>query len=512
MKKTYLYATASLLFFAIFFLLSCDSQALSSETKKERAEHQEIKIDQINKLVASYAEYGEFNGAVLVANEGKILYQKAFGFANMELDVPNKTNTKFRIASITKQFTAMLIVQLVSENKLDLHKPISSYLPDYPKENGDKITLHHLLTHTSGIPNNYESAKPNREKQDMVIPDNFRAKDLVNEFSALPLEFNPGKKFSYCNAGYTLLGFIVEEITRKPYEQLLQERIFDPLQMKNSGFDKHRAIQKNRASGYFKSWGEYYNANYIDMSKVYAAGALYTTVEDLFLWDQALYTEQLVSKKYLDIIFTSHVEDAGYGGFYGYGWNIKNKSLGSSEDYVETIVHDGVIDGFCAIITRIPSSKSSVILLSNVRRAPLNTMTKAIMGIMYDKPYDLPKKSLAYALLDVINDEGIEKGIAFYESVKNNSTYYSYEDEMNIISYKLLTSNRAEMASEVLQLAIKEYPEAFNLYDSMGEIQRKLGNKTESIFYYKKSVTLNPKNENGIKMLKELGVDTENMN
>ncbi|MEM7374586.1 MAG: serine hydrolase [Bacteroidota bacterium] len=502
MKNPYVLSPVYQFLIILLFISSCSSQSTSSPQHNSLKAVEHNKSDELDKLIGTYADYGEFNGAVLVAEAGSILYQKGLGLANMEWDIANQTDTKFRIASISKQFTAMAIVQLVSENKLDLHAPISTYLPDYPQENGKKITIHHLLTHSSGIPNSYESAN------DKVIkPDNHSPAKLVAQFSALPLEFTPGETFSYCNAGYTVLGYILETVTNNPYEQVLRDRIFAPLNMKNTGFDKHRPLSKNRASGYFKNWGEYYNANYVDMSSVYAAGALYSTVEDLFLWDQALYSERLVPNKYLELIFHPHIADPDYGGQYGYGWSIKDKPIGNSSEQLQTIGHDGVIDGFCAIFTRIPSSKSSIILLSNIRRAPLNAMTKGIMGILYDQPYDFPTQSLAYSLLEAIEEKGSTEGVQFYKKNKKNKKYYLSEDEMNVVSYKLLQSNRGETAAEVLRLAIEAFPTAFNLYDSYGEVLRALGNKEEAINNYRKSVQLNPDNDNGIRMLKELGVE-----
>ena len=489
MKQSYLSLTICLLFYVICFSPSCIGQSNSQ-------------VDALSQLIDTYAEYGEFNGAVLVAEEDEILYKKGFGFANMEWDIKNQPDTKFRIGSITKQFTAMLIVQLCAENKLDIHAPISTYLPKYPKENGDRITIHHLLTHTSGIPDSYET--PNEKE---IRPDNQSPEKLVSQFWALPLEFTPGEKFSYCNAGYTLLGYMIEKISNQSYEQVLQDKILTPLKMKNTGFDKHRPILKNRASGYFKSWGEFYNANYIDMSVAYAAGALYSTVEDLFLWDQALYSDQLLSQNYMDLLFTQHIPDPDYQGYYGYGWSIQDKPLGNSGDQVQTIGHDGVIDGFCAVFTRIPSSKSSIILLSNVRRAPLNAMTKGIMGILYDKPYDMPKKSLAYSMLEVIDQKGIAEGLQYFKKNEGSDNYYLSEEEINVVSYKLLQSDRAKAAADVLKQGIEAFPNAFNLYDSYGEVLRTLGNIAGAIENYQISVQLNPANENGIKMLKELGVE-----
>lgn len=461
-------------------------------------------VNQLAQLIGTYEEYDQFNGAALVAHKGKILYSDGHGLANREWDILNDSVTKFRIGSITKQFTAMLIAQLAAEEVIDFHESISTYLPEYPQPHGDQITIHQLLTHTSGIPNTYPSPP-----KKFIRPDAQKPEALVQQFSHLPLEFSPGEKFSYCNAGYVVLGLIIERMTGLKYEEALQERIFDPLEMHNTGIDKHRALIPHRADGYFASYGDYYHANYVDMSGVYAAGALYSTVEDLFIWDQALYDDVLIPEKYRRFLFTGYIKDEDYGGKYGYGWTIANKPIGRSADSAETISHDGVIDGFCAIITRIPDTRSTVILLSNVRRAPLNAMTRGIMGILYGKEYDMPRKSLAYSLLDVIETEGMNKGLEFFAANKANDHYYLVEEEMNIVSYKFLQSDRAPEAERVLRVAIEEFPEAFNLYDSLGEVLRKLGRTEESIANYRKSLQLNPHNTNGRTMLLEMGVKIE---
>lgn len=487
----------------LIVLISCSGQL--DQTLQSSSSSNKVKA--IDTLVRAFAEFGEFNGAILVSNQGKVVYKKGFGYANMEWAISNDLDTKFRIGSVTKQFTAMLIMQLAAEEKLDIQATISTYLPEYPKANGERITIHQLLTHSSGIPNNYGSSKQRKDIPGKTIPDNYTPEDLVAAFSGLPLEFTPGEKFSYCNAGYTVLGLIIEKLTGQSYEEALKVRIFNPLGMKNSGFDKHRALIKNKASGHFRSWGVFYNANYVDMSRVYAAGGLYSTIEDLYRWNQALYTEKVLPKSYMDLIFTSHIADDGYGGFYGYGWNMVGKPMGNSGEKIPVIVHDGVIDGFCAIITRIPSTQSSIILLSNVRRAPLNAMTRSIMGIIHDKSYDFPRRSVAYSTLDVINKEGMEEAAAHFDAVKNDEGYFVDENEINSVSYKLLLTDRSDAAAEVLRLGITVFPEAFNLYDSYGEVLRTLGKEEASIANYKKSLELNPNNENAKRVLIEMGIE-----
>ena len=200
----------------------------------------QTKVEQLEELLSTYNEYGQFNGSVLVSDQGKVIYKKGFGMANMEWDIPNQPNTKHRLGSITKQFTAMLILQLVAEGKLDVQAPITTYLPDYPKASGDIITSHHLLTHTSGIPN--YTAFPKFMEDESRNP--YTPEEFVKTFADKPLDFTPGEKFSYSNSGYFLLGLLVEKLSGKSYEQMLQEKIFAPLNMKDTGYDNHGDILK----------------------------------------------------------------------------------------------------------------------------------------------------------------------------------------------------------------------------------------------------------------------------
>ena len=495
MKNSYLLSQVYFLIIIMFLSTSCNGQT-NSNTEKNAKSIEQTKIEKIDEIIRLYSENAGFNGSVLVAHNGKVIYKNGFGLANMEWNIPNETNTKFRIASVTKPFTAMLVMQLVAENKLDLQKPITTYLKDYPKENGSKITIHHLLTHSSGLKRDID-----KEQKQFHNP-----KQLVEKFENEPLLYEPGEKFEYSNAGYILLGYILETVTKKSYKDLLDENIFKPLNMSNSGYYRHRLLLENRSSGYRNNFIDYQNSNYRDFSNAYSAGAIYSTVEDMFLFDQAMYSEKILPKKYMDLILTKHIQ-ADFGGHYGYGLELAKKPIGNSSDMLETIGHSGTLPGYCAVYTRIPSSHSVIIFLSNTGRAYLNTMTTAITGILYDKPYDKPRKSIAKVLIDIIEKEGIDSGIQFFNKFKDNKNYYVKEQEMNIVSYKLLLSDRTKEASEVLKVAIEVFPNAFNLYDSYGEVLLILGEKEKAIWNYKKSVELNPNNHNGIRILKELEIE-----
>lgn len=463
----------------------------------------QTKTTQLDDLLNKYTEYGQFNGSVLVADHGKVIYKKGFGLANREWDIPNAPDTKHRLGSITKQFTAMLIMQLVAGGKLDLQATVSKYLPDYSNVNGDKITIHQLLNHTSGTPN-YTSF-PNFFKELSRNP--YTPTEMVRMYADSILDFTPGERFSYSNSGYITLGAIIEKVTGKSYEEVLQEKIFTPLKMNNSGYDHHNTILKKRAAGYEMKGSKPENAPYIDMSTPYAAGSMYSTVEDLFIWDQALYTEKLLPKKYRDMMYEKYVP--AFGQYYGYGWSVGYFPVGNTKDSTEIIGHGGGINGFNTLITRMPKEKSTIILLNNTGRAPLEDITIAINGILHGATYDLPKQSLANLVYKEIIDKDLKAGLAFYEKNKDSKEYSKSESEMNTMGYTLLQAGKKKEAEAIFKLNMEAFPKSANVYDSYAEALMEQGKNELAIANYKKSIELNPGNQNGIDMLKKLGVETE---
>jgi CubicO group peptidase (beta-lactamase class C family) len=454
--------------------------------------------ERVSQLVEKYVEYGQFNGSILVSQNGKIIYKKAFGMANIELKAPNETDTKYRLASVSKQFTAMLIMQLVQQGKVALTVPITTYLPDYPKEQGQKITLHHLLNHSSGIPN-FTSF---REYRDKIMRNPHTPQELVHLFDTLKLEFQPGERFNYSNSGYVLLGHIIEKVSGKTYEQCLKDQIFGPLKMNNSGFDHNDAILTKRAQGYEKVGNEFLNTSFIDMSVPFAAGSLYSTIEDLYLWDQALYTDVLLSAKLREQLFTNYFE--GKQGNYGYGWGIYALPSVRSAQTLTFTEHSGGINGFNTFISRVLNDKHCVILLSNTSGAPLAEISHAIAAILYERPFDMPKKSLAYALADVIRAQGLQTGLSKFKDMKNSGLYKMDEGEINAVGYDFMRDKQFKEAIGIFKLNVEAYPNSGNCYDSLGEAYMNNGDKQLAIENYKRSIELDPQNENGKKILAEL--------
>lgn len=332
--------------------------------------------DKANNLVDSYVRSDLFSGSILVARGDQLLFRKAFGLADREWDIPNTPQTKFRIGSVTKQFTATAILQLVERGQLKLDDPISKYYTNAPSF-WQKVTIQHLLTHTSGIPS-YTLLPDFRAK---IAKIDRTPKEIIDLTRDQPLEFEPGTAFAYDNTGYILLGYVIEKLSRHSYAQYLQKNIFGPLGMNNTGYDLKTTIIPHRASGYTYYNQRWENASYIAMSLPFAAGGLYSTVDDLLVWEQSL--SKVLSLASLQAMF------ADYGNGYGFGRFIRNQF----DRRLQT--HGGRINGFRANVDLYPDDKLTVIVLSNSDIAPVERIAHELAALQFGIAKTFPNEVLA---------------------------------------------------------------------------------------------------------------------
>lgn len=296
-----------------------------------------------------------FRGAVLVGIDGTIVFEKAYGFGDEEWGANNTVHTKFRIASLTKQFTAACILLLQERGRLNVHDPISRYLSGLPRA-WQAITIHQLLTHTSGIPNS-----TNRTENARIDRTGATPQQMIALVADKPLDFAPGTKWSYSNTGYFLLGMIVEKVSGQSYADFLRTNIFEPLEMKNSGYDRARDILKERASEYELIDGHIANADFIDMSVPFSAGGIYSTVDDMYSWNEALAKPgKLLSAESLKQMFREYPEATHEGQHYGYGVVISRLKFGRLLYY-----HGGGVEGFSSSLQRYPEDRVCIAILSN---------------------------------------------------------------------------------------------------------------------------------------------------
>jgi CubicO group peptidase (beta-lactamase class C family) len=333
------------------------------------------KFDEYMKAAAA----SSFTGSVLVSRDGKVLFAKGYGHANEEFAVPNATDTKFRLGSITKQFTAASILLLQERGKVSVSDPICKFLTNCPAA-WEPITVHHLLTHTSGIPS-YTDVKGPEEYRQLglmtVTPAGF-----VETFKSKPLEFAAGQRFKYDNSGYFLLGYLIELISSQSYEAFLKENIFGPLKMTNSGYDTHDRILRNRATGYSNRSGIRINSDYLDMTVPYAAGSLYSTVDDLTTWTEALFSGKLLNAKSLEAMLTVNL------GGYAYGVAV------SRMHNRRVVSHGGGINGFNTELARFPEDRVTIVVLRNAdygMPAP-GRIVQSLAAIVFGETYQLPSQ------------------------------------------------------------------------------------------------------------------------
>jgi CubicO group peptidase (beta-lactamase class C family) len=477
-----------ILFTSLLFILpSIFSQSAVGETQ--------AKSKKIDALMKHCHEFGMFNGAILVSEKGNIIYRNAFGDANKEKGEKLLPESAFYLASVSKQFTTMAIMMLKERGKLSFSDPLSKYFPAFP-DYADKVTIRHLMTHTSGVPDHY---RLNLYRTDLKNSDVLER--LVKQDT---LDFAPGEKYSYSNGGFVMLAMIAEKAADMPFHTFMKENIFDPLGMDHTlVFDESKPKIPNRAIGYNQT-GELDDYEILTTG----AGGMFSNVDDLYLWDQALYTEKLVSKETLEEAFTPTILNSGDVSDYGYGWGIK------IDGDKKVVAHSGSLGGYRSFLRRDLSTRSAHMILSNnggaLAMGPINT---AIENILAGEKYELPKIPFASKLRELMqeNEASVAAQLAKDFLEAQSDKYDSDEQGVNTLGYDYLGKNEYSKALAVFRLNIDLNPTSANTYDSMGEAYMKSGDTENAIFLYKKSVELNPNNTNGIQMLADMGVNTDDL-
>ena len=327
----------------------------------------------MDQIVQSYVADKKFMGSVLVARGGNVILDKGYGFADLEWTIPNSPSTKFRLGSITKQFTAASILLLEERGQLKIDDPVKQYLPDAPTA-WDKVTIYHLLTHTSGIPNFTSFPDYRLTEGTPTTPE-----QLVARFRDKPLNFQPGESSEYSNSGYVLLGYLIEKRSGQSYKDFVQQNIFTPLAMNDSGYDSTSAVIPRRASGYSPSANGLENARYIDMSIPCSAGGLYSTTGDLLRWEQALFGGKVISGASLGRMTTPFKDN--------YALGLAVRTLNGQK----VIDHSGGIEGFTTEMAYYPDDKLTVIVLGNLNGDAPGEIASKLASVAHGETVLLPQ-------------------------------------------------------------------------------------------------------------------------
>lgn len=449
-----------------------------------------------DELVQAFHDAGMFEGAILMASGDEVLYERAVGYANRSWRAPNRPDTRFPIASITKQFAAALIHQLAEERLVDLDATVSATLPGYPAAQGRRVTLRQLLTHTSGIPDFIRQPQWDEIRRDPTEP-----AALIPVFSGLPLEFEPGTGFRYSNSNYILLGLIVEHVTGRTFMQAMQERLLTPLGLNDTGHADGTRVVHRLAQGYIPSPDGFTPEAYMSPSFPFAAGMLYSTNRDLLRWTRALHrAEPFQTPETLEAMLTP-----GRGRATGYASGIENGRKGFGPDTLAVIRHGGSIGGFYTEARYLPEREWTVVGYANTL-GDIGGLADGLVRLRLGQEVELPRRPIGRVLGRVIEEEGIEAAVARYRTIAETTpdAYQMEEAELNALGYGYLGAGRLQIAIRLFRLNAEVFPTSWNVHDSLGEALATAGRTPEAILAYERSLELNPSSPSGAEALARL--------
>jgi CubicO group peptidase (beta-lactamase class C family) len=447
-------------------------------------------------IMQTYHNYNMFDGAVLVAKNGKIIYKDAFGLANREWNIPNTTDTKFMIGSVSKPLTAALMLIQVQKGLIGLDKTIEEYLPEFKNKPAAKATIRQLLGHKSGMPN-YDIIKdffPRISRRD------FTREDYIKIYMDSALSFTPDSGWAYSSWGYFTLGYIMERVTGKSYSQLMKDDIFSKLQMNNSGSYHHTQVVPKRATGYDYSFGGFTSADFRDQSNTMGTGDLYSTVEDLFKFHLSISNHTLLNKELTDAMLAPGKLEYNN---YGFGWFNRIFKY-TDTDSIKANFHLGMTEGFISFALRIPADNSFVVILCNSSPTDFFGITKSLIKVLYHKPVSI-KQPVHKKMETLISQVGAVKAVEEYKKMKTDTAHF-YIDwiSMNFLAQQLLTLKRNEEARVIAENNVVEFPDKDLVMVTMGNIYLALHQKEAAINYYKKALQINSGYEEAKSRLREL--------
>ncbi len=447
-------------------------------------------VARLDSLMDLFHNHNNFTGSVLVAKNGEILYAKGFGYANIEHRIENAPCMKYRIASISKQFTAMLILQKVSEGSMRLDATVAEYIPDYPQPQGDVITIHHLLSHTSGMPHyaGIPGFFPLYGRQF------FEHRDFVELFWDLELMWNPGERYSYSSFGYYLLGYILEEVSGKKFNDLLAERVLNPLQMYDSGIEDHRSIMMNRAEGYDFLLDGFIRAEFRDLSTALATGDMYTTPHDMVLWDAALREHSLLDSEHQELLFRPNLNG------YAYGWNVGYRTINNT-DSVYFQQHTGGTNGFTSIGTRLPEDGYYILVFCNTRPGEIRPIERNIVRILYGEEIDF-SRSITLATARILESEGLDPALEYLRlQLDTNGEPQTGLQHISTLGRDLLWLNRYGEAIAFFSLGTSLFPGSAQAEMMLGDAHRAAGQEEEAVKAYARALLINPQHRGSLQRL-----------
>lgn len=487
----------------LIILVALTSHSVAQD-RSVRIETESIK--KAKKYLSKLAKLG-YSGSVLVAIDGTPVISTGYGYANSEQKIKNSPRTVFDVGSITKQFTAAAILKLEADGKLSTDDRIAKYFPGLPADKSG-ITIHHLLRHSSGLPGGVGGDF-----------DEVSEKDFIEKVFGSPLRFPAGTRFSYSNVGYSLLALIIEKTSGKTYEEYLYQELWKPAGMEATGYSRPRFDDAAIAVGYTdrERWGKPTEKAWDGDSPflhLKGNGGILSTTEDLFKWDRALAGDKILSKEAKQKMYFPALRENETGrSHYGYGWDVFKTARGTTR-----VWHNGTNRVFYADLYRFIDEDVTIILMTNRAQIPFNSTGAAISRMLFEPSFDpnIPvvendaNRALTEQLISVAIESGSAAAIERYKKRPRQSDLL--ERLMIAKGYDLIDEKKLSEAIHVFALNVFAFPGSANGHDSLAEAYLEAGDKERAIINYKKSLLLDPDNENAREMLKRIEVTVTSPN
>jgi CubicO group peptidase (beta-lactamase class C family) len=477
------------LYGALFALLLASGAAASQN-----------KASQIDDLLQQYHELGQFSGAALVVNSGVIVLREGYGIANQDWQIENSPDTRYLLGSVTKSFTALAVVQLEEQGKLELDATISDYLPSYREDTGSRITLRQLLTHTDGLPG-YTSNTYFWQSFENNVP--YSTSSFIARYCSGNLEFEPGTQYQYGNSGYSILGAIIEQVTGLNYDNAIARLILDPLKMKNSGQHNANKLINNRASGYDVSIDGYRPATPV-YKNLRAAGSMYSTVDDLLLYDRALSAGEIISDDSRSTIFKSR--EGSFEDTFAYGWNVGELSLDGVAAAKRYMATNGEINGFNAFLLRLPDDDNFIVLLNNTGETDLAGIASNVLRVLYDVPATPPEPQLRDIFYAKLRDGPDKAAFSFYREERKSQpdNYLFFPWPLRILASQFMQDGHYDDAINILRLNLETNPNDSRSFVALAQAQMQSGEPNAAIDSLRKALSLDESNDFATNLLRIL--------
>jgi CubicO group peptidase (beta-lactamase class C family) len=438
----------------------------------------------VEEILDAYRDVRGFNGVVLAAVGDDVVIRKGYGLANADHQIPNAPETVFRLASVTKQFTAAAILLLAERGLIDLDAPVSTYLPDLRPEIADRITLRHVLSHTAGLERDIE------RYSDKGSGDHFQMAEIIDLANTTSLRFEPGSDFRYSNIGYVLAAAVIESVTGMSYAEAMSDLLFEPLGMADTGHEMAKVILPRRAEGMMMLPDGLMKAEYEDKSYVTGAGSIYSTVDDLAIWSRAMLEGRVLSEDSFRALTTAHAP-----GGYAYGWFTFDYSFpdGAEQQTGHAVSHGGACPGFLTELRWYLDHDIVVVVLANARPVDVTAMADAVGNILLGIPQKPPEPLILDELVRIALRDGVEAAVRRAGELGAEGRELPGASQINLLGYDyVLHADRPVAAIRVQELQIALHPDVANAYDSLGEACEAAGRVKQAVTAYRRCLELDP--------------------